>query len=99
MNPSSILCWNVRGLNSRARQDTVRNLVASAMVDIVCLQDVSSVPGYHHCHTLKYLILGCEYLLQYVHLSMGLFVNFKDLSGNYSIYPRARSIYFYFYFI
>jgi hypothetical protein len=47
-----------------------------------------------YCHTLKYLILGCEYLLQYVHLSIGFFENFIDFSGNYSIYPRARSIYF-----
>jgi hypothetical protein len=28
------------------------------------------------CHTLKYLILGCEYLLQYVHPSMGFFREF-----------------------
>jgi hypothetical protein len=34
------------------------------------------------CHTLKYLILECEYLLQYVHLSIGFFENFKDFSGN-----------------
>jgi hypothetical protein len=47
-----------------------------------------------YCHTLKYLILGCECLLQYVHLSIEFFKNFKDFSGHYSIYPRARSIYF-----
>lgn len=39
MNPSKILCWNVRGLNSRARQDAVRTLVDSCRVDIVCLQE------------------------------------------------------------
>jgi len=39
MNPSTILCWNVRGLNSRARQDTVRTLVTSVKADIVCLQE------------------------------------------------------------
>jgi hypothetical protein len=44
-------------------------------------------------HTLKYLILGCESLLQCVHLSIGFSENFKDFSGNYSIYPRARSIF------
>jgi hypothetical protein len=47
------------------------------------------------CHTLKYLILGCECLLQCVHLSIGFSENFKDFSRNYSIYPRARSILFY----
>jgi hypothetical protein len=46
------------------------------------------------CHTLKYSILGCDYLLQFVHLSIGFSKNFKKFSGNYSIYPRARTIYF-----
>jgi hypothetical protein len=45
------------------------------------------------CHTLKYLILGCEYLLQCDPLSIGFFENFKDFSGDYSIYPGARSIF------
>jgi hypothetical protein len=45
------------------------------------------------CHTLKYLILGCDYLLQYVHLLIGFSENFKDFSGNYFIYPRAKSIF------
>ena len=39
MNPRNILCWNVCGLNSRARQDSVRTLVSSAKIDIVCLQE------------------------------------------------------------
>lgn len=39
MNPSNILCWNVRGLNSKARQDAVRNLVTSSHVDVVCIQE------------------------------------------------------------
>jgi hypothetical protein len=46
------------------------------------------------CHTLKYLILGCECILQCVHLSIEFSENFKDFFGNYSIYPRARSIFF-----
>ena len=39
MNPSKLLCWNVRGLNSKARQDTVRTLVNSSRVDVVCIQE------------------------------------------------------------
>lgn len=39
MNPSHILVWNVRGLNSVARRDAVRNLVAAPKVDVVCLQE------------------------------------------------------------
>lgn len=39
MNPSRILCWNVRGLNSRVRQDAIRNLISNSRVDIVCLQE------------------------------------------------------------
>ena len=39
MYPSNILCWNVHGLNSRARQDEVHTLVNSSRVDVVCLQE------------------------------------------------------------
>lgn len=39
MNPSNILCWNVRGLNSKARQDGVHTLVTSSRVDVVCIQE------------------------------------------------------------
>ncbi|KAK8445013.1 hypothetical protein SEVIR_9G244355v4 [Setaria viridis] len=39
MNLPNILCWNVWGLNSRARQDSVRTLVNSSKVDIVCIQE------------------------------------------------------------
>jgi exonuclease III len=39
MEPSHILFWNVRGLNSVARRDAVRVLVDSAKIDIVCLQE------------------------------------------------------------
>jgi zona occludens toxin (predicted ATPase) len=39
MNPERVLIWNVRGLNSSARQDSVRSLVASSKIDIICLQE------------------------------------------------------------
>jgi len=39
MNPSKILIWNVRGLNSTARQDSLRSLVESTKADIVCIQE------------------------------------------------------------
>ena len=39
MDPSKIAIWNVRGLNSVARQDSVRSLVESTKADIVCLQE------------------------------------------------------------
>jgi len=39
MDPSHILIWNVRGLNSAARQDLMRVLVDSAKIDVVCLQE------------------------------------------------------------
>lgn len=39
MDPSQILIWNVRGLNSTARRDAVRMLVDSTRTDIVCLQE------------------------------------------------------------
>lgn len=39
MNPSTILSWNMRGLNSPARQDSVHSLVEKNRVDIVCIQE------------------------------------------------------------
>jgi hypothetical protein len=35
MDPSKILIWNVRGLNSGARQDSVRTLVDASHADVV----------------------------------------------------------------
>jgi exonuclease III len=39
MDPAHILNWNVRGLNSMARQDAVRVLVEASKIDVVCLQE------------------------------------------------------------
>lgn len=39
MDPSHILIWNVRGLNSTTRRDAVRLMVDSSRVDVVCLQE------------------------------------------------------------
>jgi exonuclease III len=39
MDPSHILFWNVRGLNSSARQKSLRNLVSSMNIDVVCIQE------------------------------------------------------------
>jgi exonuclease III len=39
MDPEKILVWNVRGLNSSARQAVVRTMVESSRADIVCLQE------------------------------------------------------------
>lgn len=34
-----VLCWNVRGLNSDARQRSVRSKVDESMASIICLQE------------------------------------------------------------
>lgn len=34
-----IICWNVRGLNQRARRDTVRETISSTLCHIACLQE------------------------------------------------------------
>ncbi|KAG2562099.1 hypothetical protein PVAP13_8KG119800 [Panicum virgatum] len=49
MNPSKIRCWNVRGLNSKARQDTVRTLITSCQVEVVCLQETKILGISHDC--------------------------------------------------
>jgi len=39
MNPSSILIWNVWGLNDAARRNSVRAVILSSNAEIVCLQE------------------------------------------------------------
>jgi exonuclease III len=39
MDPSKIICWNVRGLNSSSRQSAVRELVSSFRAEVVCIQE------------------------------------------------------------
>lgn len=39
MSANHILLWNARGLNSRARQNTVWDLVEQQRASIVCLQE------------------------------------------------------------
>ena len=39
MDPSKILIWNVRGLNSSSRQDSLRSLVDYSQLNIVCVQE------------------------------------------------------------
>lgn len=39
MNPSSILIWNARGLNNKARRDSVREIIQSCKADIICIQE------------------------------------------------------------
>jgi exonuclease III len=39
MDPAHILNWNVRGLNSVARQDAVRVMADASKIDVVCLQE------------------------------------------------------------
>jgi endonuclease/exonuclease/phosphatase family metal-dependent hydrolase len=39
MDPGKLLIWNVRGLNASVRQDSIKELVDSSQVDVVCLQE------------------------------------------------------------
>jgi len=39
MNPAAILIWNARGLNQKARRNSVRDVILSSNADIVCLQE------------------------------------------------------------
>lgn len=58
MNPSKLLCWNVRGLNSKARQDTIRTLVNSSRVNVVCIQETKM--AVVSCSTIL-SILGSDF--------------------------------------
>jgi hypothetical protein len=39
MNPSSILFWNVSGLNGKGRRDSVREVITFSGANVVCLQE------------------------------------------------------------
>ena len=39
MEPGCFLVWNVRGLNSRAKRDSVKSVVVSLKPAVVCLQE------------------------------------------------------------
>lgn len=39
MNPSSVLIWNVCGLNRKDRRNSVRDVILSSKAEIVCLQE------------------------------------------------------------
>jgi exonuclease III len=39
MDPEKIFIWNVRGLNSVARHDSVRTFADTSRADIVCIQE------------------------------------------------------------
>uniref|UniRef100_A0A0A9BGB3 Endonuclease/exonuclease/phosphatase domain-containing protein n=1 Tax=Arundo donax TaxID=35708 RepID=A0A0A9BGB3_ARUDO len=58
MDVSKILVWNVRGLNQRARRDSVREEVNSTRPDIICLQE-TKLEHVTLRHTLS--ALGSDY--------------------------------------
>jgi exonuclease III len=39
MNLASILIWNARDLNNKARRDAAREVITSCKADIICLQE------------------------------------------------------------
>jgi exonuclease III len=82
MDPNKILVWNVRGLNSSARQDSVLMLVSSSRVDIVCLQETKFAAVSQH--TLL-AMLGSDFL-NYIELpsigaSGGILVAWRNSVG------------------
>lgn len=58
MNPSSILIWNARGLNQKARRDSVRDVIMSVNADIVCIQETKIANMSQH---LLLSVLGSAY--------------------------------------
>jgi exonuclease III len=48
MDPSKVLFWNVRGLNKKARRDSVRVVINNTKPDIVCLQETKKASISRH---------------------------------------------------
>jgi exonuclease III len=68
MDPAKFLIWNVRGLNSSARQDAVRSLVEASRADIVCLQETRMAAI---SQTVMLSMLGNEFTNQVELLAIG----------------------------
>jgi exonuclease III len=82
MDLGIFLIWNVRGLNSSARQDAVRTLVQSSKADIVCLQEtkMAAVP----VRTLLSILgseFSCSMELPAIGASGGILVAWKQSLG------------------
>ncbi|PUV26829.1 hypothetical protein PAHAL_J014000 [Panicum hallii] len=58
MNLSSILVWNARGLNNKARRDCVRETILSSRADIICLQETKVSDLFPH---LLLSVCGSEF--------------------------------------
>jgi hypothetical protein len=66
MDPSLILFWNVRGLNSTSRQDFVKSLMESVHADIISLQE-TKMPSCSNRFILS--LLGSDFDNNFVVLS------------------------------
>ena len=66
MDPSHVLIWNVRGLNSVARRDAVRVIVNSYKIDVVCLQETKMTAISRQ---IILSMLGSEFDNNYIFLS------------------------------
>jgi hypothetical protein len=80
------------GVKDMCVEAPCRGTTRWSLVEQRCWRRQSATPCRGRLSHPKIFNLGCEYLLQCVHLSIEFSKNFKDFSGNYSIYPRARSI-------
>jgi hypothetical protein len=79
MDPSSILIWNVCGLNGAARQAGVRNLIASSRIDVVCLQE-TKMEGLSRITVLR--ILSPEFCNCLLAISWGEWWHSSGLEGS-----------------
>jgi hypothetical protein len=57
---NTILCWNVRGLNDRARRDAVRTLVDDIRPSVVCLQETKLDVIQQHLVLILLILLTCR---------------------------------------
>jgi exonuclease III len=60
MDSGNILIWNVRGFNSRARRDVVRELVTVKRPSIICFQE-TKLNVISEFSILQILVTGFEY--------------------------------------
>jgi hypothetical protein len=61
MNDNHLLCWNVHGLNSRARRNVIRTVVTQQRASVVCVQE-SKIENFYVSMNLEITGFDFDYI-------------------------------------
>jgi exonuclease III len=79
MGSKNCICWNVRGLNSGAQRDVVRELIRAERLSLVCLQE-TTLDVINDFDVMQILGPGFDYVyLPTLHAIGGILVTWKSV--------------------